>query len=70
MVVPLPVPTWILVTDASQAQVLEIRNRNDPPGEVPDFNFAPEDAHGLARDMKSDRADPATILRQVHAKTG
>lgn len=55
MAIPMPSPTWILVTDASQARILEMRSLAGPLAAVPDFDMIAEDTHGFARDLKSDR---------------
>ncbi|WP_341895781.1 host attachment protein [Ferrovibrio terrae] len=55
MAIPLPSPTWILVADASQARIFELRSLADPLAAVPDFTMTAEDTHGFSRDLKSDR---------------
>jgi protein required for attachment to host cells len=55
MVVPLPSPTWILVADASQAQIFELHSLAGPLTAVPEFTMIAEDTHGFSRDLKSDR---------------
>jgi len=57
--VALPSPTWILVADASEARVFELRGMtsNLPPSlsVVSDLDMIAADTHGFSRDLKSDR---------------
>ncbi|MFN4309303.1 MAG: host attachment protein [Ferrovibrio sp.] len=55
MAFQLPIPTWILVTDASQAHVYEISILAGPLRAVPGYDMTAADTHGFSRDLKSDK---------------
>lgn len=55
MAFQLPIPTWILVSDASQARIYEIASLAGPLKAVSALDMTAADTHGFSRDLKSDR---------------